>query len=579
MRDVPLAALGRRLTLGLLGLIALTGASGDDPRSYAVSLLDNLPSPSSPGSDALSVNNHGVIVGVSNVENAFAHGVHWSAWGEISDLTPDLRNDYTAAFDVNDDGQVVGAIAARAVLWTGKQVTYLGTLGGATSTAVGINSAGDIVGHATTSSGDSHAFLWRGGSMTDLGTLGGVRSNAYAINANSQVVGSALTANGELRATLWERGVARNLGTLPGDSYSVARDLNDAGQVVGYSVSPHGKSRAFLWHNGTMKELKGLGGPQSAAYGINQRGEIVGYATTADDVRHAVVWRDGVPRDLHAALGQDKSTAHSINDVGEIVGTAGQQMAFRLNPLIRGVDVALRIAPESRAAIQGEHLSYVLYVSNQGTQRANGVVLTHSLPTGVTLVSVRPSQGECARGPTISCALGDLASGKNARVDVVVIPQNTGALLNSASVSANDIDADSANNAAVITLPVDSPPARADLSVDLSATPARPQANAQVSFLISVHNHGPGTATNIRLHNSLPANMHKVSASTTRGRCSGQGVVRCELGDLNAGGRLTVTVVARARSAGTYTNAAHIESDALDPKTQNNSSELSLDIK
>jgi probable HAF family extracellular repeat protein len=39
--------------------------------------------------------------------------------------------------------------------------------------------------------------------MIDLGTLGGVLSIAYAINSNGQIVGYADTSTGETHAVLW----------------------------------------------------------------------------------------------------------------------------------------------------------------------------------------------------------------------------------------------------------------------------------------------------------------------------------------------------------------------------------------
>ena len=47
----------------------------------------------------------------------------------------------------------------------------LGTLGGTESHAFGINSAGQVVGQSTNSSGAWRAFLYTSGAMKDLNTL------------------------------------------------------------------------------------------------------------------------------------------------------------------------------------------------------------------------------------------------------------------------------------------------------------------------------------------------------------------------------------------------------------------------
>ena len=73
-----------------------------------------------------------------------------------------------------------------------KTVTDLGTLGGTSSSAYGINAAGQVVGQSYTAAGPSyHAFITglNGVGMTDLGALGRYGSSATGINDAGQVVG------------------------------------------------------------------------------------------------------------------------------------------------------------------------------------------------------------------------------------------------------------------------------------------------------------------------------------------------------------------------------------------------------
>src|SRR5262245_27387845 len=107
-------------------------------------------------------------------------------------------------------------------------VTDLGTLpGDRSSAAYGINNLGQVVGNS-----DDHAFLYDGGKMIDLGALpGSVRSSATAINDAGQVVGRSGSLGGRVHAFLYEGGKMNDLGTLPGDTISEAYGINANGQV------------------------------------------------------------------------------------------------------------------------------------------------------------------------------------------------------------------------------------------------------------------------------------------------------------------------------------------------------------
>ena len=74
-----------------------------------------------------------------------------------------------------------------------------------------INDRGDVVGRATTATGDWHAFRWRHGRMTDLETLGGPESGAADINNRGQIAGFADTTDGPTHAVRWQNGVLADL--------------------------------------------------------------------------------------------------------------------------------------------------------------------------------------------------------------------------------------------------------------------------------------------------------------------------------------------------------------------------------
>src|SRR5262245_43934870 len=72
-----------------------------------------------------------------------------------------------------------------------------------------------------------HAFLWSGGQMTDLGTLGGNYSQGNGINLSGQVVGWADLKTGFSDSALWSGKTVKDLGATG------ANGINDLGEIVG----------------------------------------------------------------------------------------------------------------------------------------------------------------------------------------------------------------------------------------------------------------------------------------------------------------------------------------------------------
>ena len=110
-------------------------------------------------------------------------------------------------------------------------------------------------------------------------------------------------------------------------------------------------------------------------------------------------------------------------------------------------------------ATAGANLTYKLTVANAGPSTATAVKVTDTLPAGVALVSVTPSQGTCSFGTTVICQLGSLtAGGAVASVTLVVKPSAAGTLANSASVSSAVSDPNLANNTASLNTTVNPAP-------------------------------------------------------------------------------------------------------------------------
>ncbi len=123
------------------------------------------------------------------------------------------------------------------------------------------------------------------------------------------------------------------------------------------------------------------------------------------------------------------------------------------------------------------------------------------------------------------------------------------------------------------------PPApTVDVAVTKLANVASATVGDQITYVLTVRNNGPASATNVVVVDDLPSEVTLVSASPTQGSCTGTDPVRCSLGTLAAGGSATVTIVVRAASQGTAVNSATVSSTEPDTNPANNAAQAIVAI-
>lgn len=99
--------------------------------------------------------------------------------------------------------------------------------------------------------------------------------------------------------------------------------------------------------------------------------------------------------------------------------------------------------------------TYTITVTNNGPSDDTGVVVTDTLPAGLTFVSSVPA-GCTAVGQVVTCPVGALASGANANIvlNVTVSAGTAGTVNNTASVTGVNPDPNPNNNTVTITTPI-----------------------------------------------------------------------------------------------------------------------------
>jgi probable HAF family extracellular repeat protein len=204
-------------------------------------------------SDARGVNSAGVTVGSSYTNGGGLLGIHAFRFADASgmvDLTP--ASDSAHAEAINDAGQVAGWRDGRAFRLTGTTFTDLGVpTGFAQSFGSAINSSGQVAGHVISGTGNSEKiFRYTNGAMVVLGGLGEF-NRALGINTAGDVVGYGLPVLGLRQGFVYTdangmQGLNQLIDSTSGWYILGAGGINDAGQIAGWASGPTGQRAVRL---------------------------------------------------------------------------------------------------------------------------------------------------------------------------------------------------------------------------------------------------------------------------------------------------------------------------------------------
>ncbi len=130
-------------------------------------------------------------------------------------------------------------------------------------------------------------------------------------------------------------------------------------------------------------------------------------------------------------------------------------------------------------------------------------------------------------------------------------------------------------NASTVTYTLKAQPAKADLEVKTQAFPTTVVTGENITYISTVKNLGPNTASGVTFSDTLAISTQFVSCATTQGTCLAGGgssrLATAALGPIASGSSVTVTIVAKALAyQNTYDNVASATSRAYDSNQSNN---------
>lgn len=210
-------------------------------------------------------------------------------------------------------------------------------------------------------------------------------------------------------------------------------------------------------------------------------------------------------------------------------------------------------------------IKWTIIVSNNGPNRATGVIVNDLLPKSVEYISSYLSKG--FYNPVNGIwDVGNLNAGEKLQLNIVSKIVKTGDITNVVNVKGNEKDSNLTNNHFEKSVHVK--PA-ADLSIEKSVSKQEVNINDLIEYVIEITNNGPDSAENIKVSELLNPNLKVISFESTKGNFNNTNNV-LTIDSLAYGEKVRLTINAAANVWGKFENKVAVSSDTFDYDKSNN---------
>ena len=297
-----------------------------------------------------------------------------------------------------------------------------------------------------------------------------------------------------------------------------------------------------------------------------------------DSVNHKVVWYlgdmiNGASREVWVVVkvitnGTFRNVA-TVNSTENATGTTNGT-DITVNP-VNNLTL-IKYANVTGSIMVNDLVNFTINVTNLGPSNATNVNVTDVLPLGFEFVSaggnVTGTKTVVGGRDVVTWAVGDLNDGSMVSLWVVVKVITNGTFTNVASVNSSENTTGTTNGTDITVNPVN------NLTlIKYANVTGNIMVNDLVNFTINVTNLGPSNATNVNVSDVLPVGFEFVSAggnvTGTKTVVDGREVVTWNVGNLNNNSMVSLWVVVKVITNGTFTNVAVVNSTENKTGTSN----------
>ncbi|MCC7201160.1 MAG: DUF11 domain-containing protein [Nitrospirae bacterium] len=267
------------------------------------------------------------------------------------------------------------------------------------------------------------------------------------------------------------------------------------------------------------------------------------------------------------SISNTASVSSSVNDSN--LSNNSSTASTNVTP---AVNLSITQTDSSDPVTAGGTFSYLITVANSGPNSATGVTVTDTLPATASFVSASGTGWTCPApvSGTLTCTRAGLGIATAPVITVTLTaPPESGAISNTAIVSANEGDPVPADNSSTEPTVVTGV---SNLSITKTDSADPVTAGGALSYTITVTNSGPSTAHNVTVTDTLPSGVGYVNATGTGWTCTpGVGSVSCTRSSLAPGTAPVITISVTAPSeGGSINNSATVSANESDPVPGNN---------